>query len=150
MTTNEARIAAARCLVAAPLIITLADNQRNRNIRALMRAEWEHQGELTISDAVLHPYVLHLRLSKVPKGYRLNIAIPAGYEKSLRANFPIFREAAQAFWTELRARDLSDLPARLCETETALYWTADDEYWLGIFGYFTDGSGHKYITDGCK
>lgn len=156
MDSNQAsRIEAARLLVAAPMIVALADNIEARNpalairIRKSLAPMWSHIGEITISDAVLHPYVLHLCTSKVPSGYRFELAIPAGYEGDLRDKFTMFRAAAHAFWAEWISNNSlivadGNLPTRLTTTETAIRWSASDRFWVGIVGYFTDSQGNKY------
>lgn len=152
---DQDRIAAARSLVAAPLIVTLAQcyPALAEKIRGTMKPEWEHVGELTIMDPVLKPYTLHLRVSQVPRGYHLEILIPEGYEASMREKFVIFRGAMQLFWEEWRIIN-AELAAeifgvgsdaqKLCLTETACYWRAENEYWLGIIGYFTDAKGKLF------
>jgi hypothetical protein len=139
-------------------LVTLADNTRDERIAAKIRAtiseEWRKTGEIVISDAILHPYVLHLRLSRVPKNYHFDLAIPAGYEKSMRDKFALFRAAVHSFWTEWLC-DFADAnpdctafcaEMKLRETETAYYWSDDDAFWVGIFGYFVDSYGKKYTS----
>jgi hypothetical protein len=160
---DDARIRAARLLVAAPIIVAFADNSARDGggardkILSLMRDEWKQTGEIVMRDSALAPYdALHLRMSKVPRGYRINIAVPAGFERALREKFALFRAAARSFWREIaddmtRAR-CDEEPRGLCETESAVYWYTpranDDEFWVGIVGYFTDSSGKKYMVDG--
>lgn len=149
---HRRRIQAARILVAAPLLVTLADNLDEKGqresaakVRESIRSDWNNVGEIVISDAVMHPFVYHLRLSKVPAHYYFDAPVPGGYEKSMRAQFSIFREAVRAFWHEWRANMVtSGFSGRMLETETAFYWNADDKYWLGIIGYVTDNSGKRY------
>lgn len=159
--SHFARIEAARALVAAPLLITLADNLRNNGqsrvanlVIESIKPEWKRMGEIVISDAILHPMVLHLRTSKVPKGYKFEISIPSGYEKSLREKFALFREAIRSFWCEWRASAegpladaLREIPTTMQETETAFFWCDNDQFWVGIFGYFSDSSGKQYIVN---
>lgn len=151
-----ARIAAARTLVAGPLLVTLEHNLRAKGcaetadwVRNSINPEWSRVGEIVLSDAVLHPYTLHLRMSRVPRNYRLEIAIPQGYEKALAKYFALFRAAAQSFWKEWLATASESAGAiagaSLHETETAMYVFDDDQYWVGIFGYFVDGRGRKYM-----
>ena len=159
MDANSERIKAARTLVAAPLLVTLASNvggsssdKRADLVHKTIDQAWAHPGEIVISDAVLHPYILHLRMSKVPKNYRFEIAIPPGYEKSLREKFALFRAAVRSFWDEWRANNdhimtVCHLPEHMEETETAFHWRNDDEFWVGIMGYFTDSCGKRYIVD---
>lgn len=149
---NQQRIQAARTLVAAPLLVTLADNLDEKGqresatkVRESIQQDWRTVGEITISDAVLHPYVYHLRLSKVPAHYYFDAPVPTGYEGAMRAQFTIFREAIRAFWHEWRARMVtSGFRDRMLETETAFYWDNDDKYWVGIIGYVTDNDGKRY------
>lgn len=156
--SHFARIEAARSLVAAPLLITLADNLRNNGqsrianlVMESIKPEWKQIGEIVISDAILHPMILHLRTSKVPAGYKFEISIPSGYEKSLREKFALFREAIRSFWREWRESiegPLADVvPTIMKETETAFFWRDNDQFWVGIFGYFSDSSGKQYIIN---
>lgn len=157
-TNKQATIEAARVLVAAPIIVALADNYASKpriaeRIRATMKPEYQRVGELVISDAVLKPYTLHLKMSKVPRNYRLEVSIPGGYERSLREKFAIFRTAARAFWSEwrvLNAELAQEIAATdLREQETALFWAPGDMelcFGIGIVGYYEDSSGKKYIA----
>lgn len=156
---RDERIEAARTLVAAPIIVTLAHNLETQNPALVDRVQkslsplWMHIGELTISDAILQPYTLHLCTSEVPNGYRAEIAVPEGYENDIRRKFKLFCTAAQSFWAEwceTNSLIVSDghLPTSLIFTETAWHWTATDPYWVGIFAYFTDPAGNKYKFHG--
>lgn len=157
------RIKAARCLVAAPLIITLRDicsdlgrEDLARRVKKTLTEDLKVQQNMCIRDDALHGLTMRAMLSKVPSGYRLETAVPHGFEAATRKMFPIFTTAASAFWAEWRAEN-----AELCEelrvlfnapfaalplysTETAVYWSRDHPYWVGIVIVFSDASGHEY------
>ena len=164
------RIAAARSLVAAPLLIAIADNLDARGehtcarlARASIMGPWKHVGEIVASDDALNSYELHMRMSCVPRGYKVSTKVPPGYENAVRKQFAIFITAAHAFWNEFRtaiaalaagttsdARDarllLAELSERLNASETAVWMRADDEYWAGIYVYFIDKNTREYIV----
>jgi len=153
---KQERILAARTLVAAPILVSLADNCEKKGdhaiaakIRDSINPDWNHVGEIVISDAVLQPFILHLRLSKVPSGYAISTAVPENFERSLREKFRIFTAAVRAFWKEW----LENLPEGLSrdyfaetmiESETAFHWKDDDSWWVGIMNYYTDVTGKKF------
>jgi hypothetical protein len=157
------RIKAARCLVAAPLIITLSDICSDlgradlaRRIKKTLTDDLKVQQNICIRDDALHGLTMRAIMSKVPSGYRLDTAVPHGFEAATRKMFPIFITAASAFWAEWRAenaglcaqlRELFGTPAEaipLYATETAMYWSRDHPYWVGIVIVFADASGHEY------
>lgn len=166
----DPRVAAARALVAAPLLVTLAHNVANTRaeesnklksddpeklsarVISTLRQEWQHVGEIVISDAVLHPYVMHLRASEVPHDYQFTPTMPAGYEKSLNEKILLFETAVGAFWDEWRANN-GELAALVGLAETNMiyekrgvyYWRESDKYRVGVIEYLTDSSGKKYM-----
>jgi hypothetical protein len=165
---REERIKAARTLVGTPILFAIADSMAERGgcddlvsaICASIRdAPWRQVGEIVISDACFAPYEMHLRMSRVPRGYAFDMDIPVGYERAMRDKFALFGSAVRAFWSEWRASVGAKLRATyptlmptaldlesLSGTETAFFAHADDTYWAGIFGYLTDKDGRKYTS----
>lgn len=157
MTTKEqaVQIEAMRTIAAAPLLSTLAANlSANSRIEGLIAREWWAVGSIALTFNGANMPTLHLRLSRVPSGYRADISHPPGYERAIREKFLIFRDAIRGFWREIRtqlatvlsAQEMSDY-STMRETETAFYWTPRDKYWVGIIGYYTDNNGKEYIVN---
>lgn len=149
---------AARALVCAPILITLANNlehagdvSRARKVRKYAKNHAPKIGEIVISDGCFAPYTMHLRMSQVPRNYVLSMSVPDGYERAMRDKFALFRAAMRAYWSEFRASHIGEsiadvIPEVLGETETAFYVRPDDEYWIGIFSYLSDKDGCQYIV----
>ncbi|MFA5176604.1 MAG: hypothetical protein WC919_06595 [Candidatus Paceibacterota bacterium] len=149
---------AARALVCAPILVTLANNlehmgdvTRARKLRKYVKRSAPRVGEIVISDECFAPYTMHLRMSQVPRNYVLSMSLPDGYTRAMRDKFALFRAAMRAYWAEFRASPIGEsladvIPEVLGESETAFYARPDDEYWIGIFSYLSDKDGCQYIV----
>jgi len=140
-----------RGLVSHVPIITYADNCEARGDRDLADRirktadEYHESSYITISDAIFKPYRMVIKLSKVPRGYVMDTAVPDGYQGSFMELCATYMLSMSAFWREWRADHAEFNAPDIITYNTSAHWgNADDQYWVGLVAALIDSDGREY------